>query len=47
MFPGLPHMGANRPYEDPFINPSGSKDNSKTPVKKASKPSNPNDAKNA
>ena len=50
MFPGLTHMGANRPYEDPFINPSGSRapvDNSKTPVKKASKPSNPNDIKNA
>jgi hypothetical protein len=23
MFPGRPFMGANRPYQDPFINPSG------------------------
>ncbi len=53
MFPGLPNMGANRPYQEPFINPSGSRspvDDTlfiKTPVKKASKPSKPNDEKTA
>jgi hypothetical protein len=39
MFPKAPNMGANRPYEDPFINPSGSKapKGASTPVKKNTK----------
>ena len=39
MFPKAPNMGANRPYEDPFINPSGSRapKGASTPVKKNTK----------
>ena len=39
MFPKAPNMGANRPYEDPFINPSGSRalKGASNPVKKDTK----------
>jgi hypothetical protein len=39
MFPKAPNMGANRPYEDPFINPSGSRTlkGASNPVKKDTK----------
>jgi len=39
MFPKAPNMGANRPYEDPFINPSGSRalKGASNPIKKDTK----------
>ena len=39
MFPKSPGMGANRPYEDPFINPSGSRGlkGASNPIKKDTK----------
>jgi hypothetical protein len=39
MFPKAPGMGANRPYEEPFINPSGSRGlkGASNPIKKDTK----------